>query len=64
MTDDLNPVEITRLRAELARERAHRGCVGEAAPLTSMAGDRGRCCARPERGLRGMGVLHRLLRDR
>ncbi|MFQ6776923.1 hypothetical protein V6Z69_17090 [Cereibacter sphaeroides] len=37
MTDALDLAEITRLRAELARERAHRGCSGEAVPPTWQA---------------------------
>ncbi|MEL5878519.1 hypothetical protein [Cereibacter sphaeroides] len=37
MTDALDLAEITRLRAELARERAYRGCLGEAVPPTWQA---------------------------
>ncbi len=37
MTDALDLAEITRLRAELAQERAHRGCLGEAVPPTWQA---------------------------
>ncbi|MWP40142.1 hypothetical protein GQY15_21590 [Rhodobacter sphaeroides] len=37
MTDALDLAEITRLRAELAQERAHRGFLGEAEPPTWQA---------------------------